>query len=140
MAQRRNRPVLSFTTGAPLALYTADGFFGNTIEEYLILFETTARLCNLELLAPFYTCGVSYADRILQNLGMDFIDLYIYHIWDYSTPVIEVLEALHAAVTAGKVRAIGISNLEEAYQPHVLTGIMAQNTPQTKAAKQVWTR
>lgn len=41
---------------------------------------------------------------------MDYIDLYIYHIWDYNTPVIDVLEALHTAVTAGKVRAIGISN------------------------------
>lgn len=30
--------------------------------------------------------------------------------------------------------------LEETYQPHVLTGIMAQNTPQTKDARQVWTR
>ena len=49
-------------------------------------------------------------DLSLQNLGMDYIDLYIYHIWDYDTPVLEVLEALHVAVTAGKVRAIGISN------------------------------
>ena len=49
-------------------------------------------------------------DLSLQNLGMDYIDLYIYHIWDYNTPVLEVLEALHVAVTAGKVRAIGISN------------------------------
>lgn len=49
-------------------------------------------------------------DQSLQNLGMDYVDLYIYHIWDYNTPVIEILEALHAAVTAGKVRAIGISN------------------------------
>ncbi|HDR2455526.1 TPA: aldo/keto reductase [Enterobacter ludwigii] len=49
-------------------------------------------------------------DLSLQNLGMDYIDLYIYHIWDYNTPALEVLEALHAAVTAGKVRAIGISN------------------------------
>lgn len=49
-------------------------------------------------------------DLSLQNLGMDYIDLYVYHIWDYNTPVLEVLEALHAAVTAGKVRAIGISN------------------------------
>ncbi|MDR8340916.1 flavodoxin family protein, partial [Acinetobacter baumannii] len=24
---------------------------------------TTARLCNLALLAPVYTCGISYADR-----------------------------------------------------------------------------
>ena len=49
-------------------------------------------------------------DQSLRNLGMDYIDLYIYHIWDYNTPVIDVLEALHAAVAAGKVRAIGISN------------------------------
>lgn len=55
--------ILSFTTGAPQALYTADGFFGHAIEEYLIPFETTAKLCNLELLAPVYTCGISYADR-----------------------------------------------------------------------------
>ncbi|HGW1148975.1 TPA: aldo/keto reductase [Klebsiella pneumoniae] len=46
-------------------------------------------------------------DQSLRNLGMDYIDLYIYHIWDYNTPVIDVLEALHTAVTAGKVRAIG---------------------------------
>ncbi|EPY4614499.1 aldo/keto reductase [Klebsiella variicola] len=49
-------------------------------------------------------------DQSLRNLGMDYIDLYIYHIWDHNTPVIDVLEALHTAVTAGKVRAIGISN------------------------------
>lgn len=49
-------------------------------------------------------------DQSLRNLGMDYVDLYIYHIWDYNTPVIEVLEALHTAITAGKVRAIGISN------------------------------
>ena len=48
---------------APQALYTADGFFGHAIEEYLIPFETTAKLCNLELLEPVYTCGISYADR-----------------------------------------------------------------------------
>lgn len=30
--------------------------------------------------------------------------------------------------------------LEETYRPHKLSGIMAQNTPQTKDAKQVWTR
>lgn len=49
-------------------------------------------------------------DSSLQNLGMDYIDLYIYHIWDYNTPILEVLETLHAAKQAGKIRAIGISN------------------------------
>ena len=66
MAQRRNwvvKAAPSFTTGGTQALYTADGFFGHAIEEYLLPFETTARLCNLALLAPVYTCGISYADR-----------------------------------------------------------------------------
>ncbi|MCP6473785.1 hypothetical protein NL509_28485, partial [Klebsiella pneumoniae] len=33
-----------------------------------------------------------------------------------------------------------IRYLEEAYQPHFLTGVMAQNTPQAKDRPQVWTR
>jgi aryl-alcohol dehydrogenase-like predicted oxidoreductase len=49
-------------------------------------------------------------DTSLRNLGMDYIDLYIYHLWDHNTPVIEVLEALHVAVQSGKVRAVGIAN------------------------------
>jgi aryl-alcohol dehydrogenase-like predicted oxidoreductase len=53
---------------------------------------------------------VQSLDQSLQNLGMDYIDLYICHIWDYNTPILDVLDALHRAVKAGKVRAIGISN------------------------------
>ncbi|WP_431888243.1 aldo/keto reductase [Pectobacterium colocasium] len=49
-------------------------------------------------------------DQSLQNLGMDYVDLYICHIWDYNTPILDVLDALHYAVKVGKVRAIGISN------------------------------
>lgn len=49
-------------------------------------------------------------DQSLQNLGMDYVDLYICHMWDYNTPILDVLEALHDAVKKGKVRAIGISN------------------------------
>ena len=55
--------LLSFTTGAPALMYDAQGLFGHAVEDYLIPFETTARLCNLELLDPVYTCGISYADR-----------------------------------------------------------------------------
>lgn len=49
-------------------------------------------------------------DRSLTNLGMDYVDLYIYHMWDYHTPMEEIMEGLHNAVQAGKARAIGISN------------------------------
>ena len=49
-------------------------------------------------------------DQSLQNLGMDYVDLYIYHMWDYLTPLEEIMEGLNNAVKAGKVRFIGISN------------------------------
>lgn len=49
-------------------------------------------------------------DKSLQNLGMDYVDLYIYHMWDYQTPIYDILEGLSNAVKAGKVRYIGISN------------------------------
>ena len=46
----------------------------------------------------------------LKNLGMDYIDLYIYHMWDYQTPLYDIMDGLNRAVKAGKVRYIGISN------------------------------
>ena len=49
-------------------------------------------------------------DQSLQNLGMDYVDLYIYHMWDYLTPLEEIMEGLNNAVKAGKARSIGISN------------------------------
>ena len=49
-------------------------------------------------------------DTSLRNLGMDHIDLYIYHMWDYETPLHDVMEGLDQVVRAGKVRYIGISN------------------------------
>ena len=52
----------------------------------------------------------NYLDQSLKNLGMDYIDLYIYHMWDYHTPMEEIMEGLHNVVKSGKVRYIGISN------------------------------
>ena len=46
----------------------------------------------------------------LTNLGMDYVDLYIYHMWDYHTPMADIMHALDAMVKAGKTRYIGISN------------------------------
>ena len=49
-------------------------------------------------------------NQSLKNLGVDYVDLYIYHMWDYQTPIFEILEGLNYAVKAGKVRYIGIAN------------------------------
>lgn len=52
----------------------------------------------------------NYLNSSLEHLGMDYVDLYIYHMWDYHTPMEEIMEGLHNAVKSGKTRYIGISN------------------------------
>jgi aryl-alcohol dehydrogenase-like predicted oxidoreductase len=52
----------------------------------------------------------NYLNQSLKNLGLEYVDLYIYHMWDYQTPMEEIMEGLDAVVKAGKARYIGISN------------------------------
>lgn len=52
----------------------------------------------------------NFLDKSLHHLGMDYVDLYIYHMWDYATPLYEIMEGLSKAVKAGKARYVGISN------------------------------
>ena len=51
-----------------------------------------------------------FVDKSLENLGLDYIDLYIYHMWDYNTPLYDILEGLNEVIEEGKVKYIGISN------------------------------
>ena len=58
--------------------------------------------------------GQQHIERMLntslRNLGLDYVDLYIYHMWDYQTPLYEIMDGLNNMVKAGRVRYIGISN------------------------------
>ncbi|WP_254762954.1 aldo/keto reductase [Natrinema marinum] len=47
----------------------------------------------------------------LDRLGMDTIDLYQTHRWDYETPIDETLRALDDAVRRGQVRYVGTSSM-----------------------------
>ena len=48
-------------------------------------------------------------DGTLKRLGTDYLDIYIIHRFDYTTPIEETMQALHDIVKAGKVRALGAS-------------------------------
>lgn len=50
-------------------------------------------------------------DHSLRRLGTDYVDLYLIHRMDNSTPLEETLEALHDVVKAGKVRYLGASSM-----------------------------
>ena len=50
-------------------------------------------------------------DASLRRLGVEYVDLYQIHRWDYQTPIEEAMEALHDVVKAGKARYIGASSM-----------------------------
>jgi aryl-alcohol dehydrogenase-like predicted oxidoreductase len=54
---------------------------------------------------------LSEIDHSLHRLGTDYVDLYIIHRWDFTTPIEETMEALHDVVKSGKARYIGASSM-----------------------------
>lgn len=50
-------------------------------------------------------------DASLKRLGLDYIDLYYVHWWDFTTPVEEVHRALDDAIRAGKILHLGLSDV-----------------------------
>jgi len=50
-------------------------------------------------------------DASLRRLGLDHVDLYQVHRWDYGTPIEETMEALNDVVRAGKARYLGASSM-----------------------------
>lgn len=50
-------------------------------------------------------------EQSLRRLGTDYIDLYITHWQDPTTPIAETMAALETLKAAGKIRAIGASNV-----------------------------
>jgi aryl-alcohol dehydrogenase-like predicted oxidoreductase len=53
---------------------------------------------------------VQSVETSLKRLGTDYLDLFWLHMWDYTTPVEEVMRGLDDLVRAGKVLYIGISD------------------------------
>lgn len=53
---------------------------------------------------------VQSIERSLKRLGTDYVDLLYLHMWDYMTPVEEVLRGLDDLVRAGKVLYVAISD------------------------------
>lgn len=56
-----------------------------------------------------YNAILKEVDKSLKNLDMKYIDLLIIHRFDYDTPILETMRALHEVVQSGKVRYIGAS-------------------------------
>lgn len=97
---------------------TANGYSEGTSEEYLgrAIKKNIPRDKVVIASKVYFNPGRLSAEAIhreidgsLKRLGMDYLDLYIIHRFDYDTPIEETMEALNDLVEAGKVRAIGAS-------------------------------
>ncbi|MDO4913090.1 MAG: aldo/keto reductase [Bifidobacteriaceae bacterium] len=107
---------------------TSEEFIGNSLRKLNIPREQITLASKV-----FFNDGALSAtaihreiDGTLQRLQTDYLDLYIIHRFDYNTPIEETMQALHELVTAGKVRAIGASEMY-AYQFHNMQVAAEQN-------------
>ncbi len=104
---------------------TAIGYQNGTCEEYVgSAIKKYAKRDDVVIATKFMPRSaeeilnkISAAEHIknsieasLSHLQMDYVDLYIYHMWDYNTPIEEIMEGLNKVVKEGKARYIGISN------------------------------
>lgn len=97
---------------------TANCYSAGTSEEYLGRAIRRGAARDKVMLASkvyFNECKLSKTaiareiEGTLKRLGTDYLDLYIIHRFDSSTPIEETMQALDSLVKAGKVRALGAS-------------------------------
>lgn len=96
---------------------TSEQYVGRALRDFAKRDEVVVATKFLPRTAEEIENGVSGQQHIenmintsLSNLGMDYVDLYIYHMWDWNTPIYDILDGLNRIVKAGKARYIGISN------------------------------
>lgn len=65
----------------------------------------------------------------LRRLRTDYIDLYWMHVWDWVTPIEEVLQSLGDLVRAGKIRYFGLSDVPAWYAVKAATLSSIQGVP-----------
>ena len=106
-----------FDTAIAYQSGTSEQYLGRALRDFAKRDEVVVATKFLPRTTEEIAAGVSgqehirrMLDKSLENLGMDYVDLYIYHMWDYQTPLYEIMEGLDNAVKAGKARYIGISN------------------------------
>ena len=122
-----------FDTAIGYQLGTSEQYVGRALRDMANRDDVVVATKFLPRTAEDIAAGISgqqhvmnSIDSSLEHLGMDHVDLYIYHIWDYKTPAWEILEGLNNVVNAGKARYIGIANAY-AYQVAKMNALAERN-------------
>lgn len=106
-----------FDTAIAYQAGTSEMYLGRALKDFAKREDVVVATKFLPRTADEIENGISGCEHVmnsidisLRHLGMDYVDLYIYHIWDWNTSVEDFLYGLNEVVKAGKARAIGIAN------------------------------
>lgn len=96
---------------------TSEQYVGRALRDFTIRDDVVVATKYLPRTQEEIEKGISGQQHIenmintsLKNLGMEYVDLYIYHMWDWQTPIEDIMDGLNRIVKEGKARYIGISN------------------------------
>lgn len=96
---------------------TSEEFLGRAIKDYALREDVVIATKFIPRTQEEIEQGISGQQHVenclnasLKRLQMDYVDLYILHMWDYHTPIVDILEGLHNMIQQKKVKYIGISN------------------------------
>ncbi len=106
-----------FDTAVAYQSGTSEQYLGRALRDFARRDDVVVATKFLPRTQEEIAAGISGQQHIermvntsLRNLGLEYIDLYIYHMWDYQTPLYDIMDGLNRVIKAGKVRYIGISN------------------------------
>ena len=107
-----------FDTAIAYQSGTSEAYLGRALRDFAKRDDVVVATKFLPRTADEIAAGITGQQHIansidasLSHLGMDYVDLYIYHMWDYNTPLYDILEGLAQVVAAGKARYLGIANV-----------------------------
>ncbi len=119
---RASNEMDALRTGIDLGMTHIDTaeMYGSGATEKLVGRAITGQRERIFLVSKVLPENASYSgtlracERSLKRLGTDWLDLYLLHWWSDRHPIRETMRALEELVRAGKVRHIGVSNLDGA--------------------------
>jgi diketogulonate reductase-like aldo/keto reductase len=116
--QMNKRGLDALRTGIELGMTHIDTAEMYTGSEEVVAQAIHGRRRNVFLVSKVLPSNASYkatihaCDASLKRLKTDYLDVYLLHWWSGSHPIEETMRAMEELVAAGKIRHIGVSNVD----------------------------
>lgn len=116
--QMRSDGLAALRAGIELGMTHIDTAEMYTGSEGIVAEAIKGRRKSIFLVSKVLPSNASYkstlraCDASLRRLNTDYLDVYLLHWWSGTHPIADTMRAMEELVAAGKVRHIGVSNLD----------------------------